>query len=93
MFENRETDGLHQGVANPVRVNPIPRQIPPGPKYLRPWAATLLAGILPFGEPLSVRPASLELTILRQVPHLSSSTSCFRAYLLQGHTTHSASSH
>ncbi|KZV77095.1 endosomal P24A protein [Peniophora sp. CONT] len=39
----------HGGVANPVRVNPIPRQIPPGPKYLRPWAATLLAGILPFG--------------------------------------------
>ncbi|KAI0045275.1 Nonaspanin TM9SF [Auriscalpium vulgare] len=39
----------HGGVSHPVRVNPIPRQIPPPPKYLRPWAATLLAGILPFG--------------------------------------------
>ncbi|CAA7261611.1 unnamed protein product [Cyclocybe aegerita] len=33
----------------PVRVNPIPRQIPPGPKYLKPWVAALLSGILPFG--------------------------------------------
>ncbi|KAF5321341.1 hypothetical protein D9619_001767 [Psilocybe cf. subviscida] len=39
----------HGGIQNPVRVNPIPRQIPPGPKYLRPWAAALLGGILPFG--------------------------------------------
>ncbi|KAI0028138.1 Nonaspanin [Vararia minispora EC-137] len=39
----------HGAVVHPVRVNPIPRQIPPAPKYLRPWAATLLAGILPFG--------------------------------------------
>ncbi|OJA11697.1 hypothetical protein AZE42_02099 [Rhizopogon vesiculosus] len=37
------------GVTHPVRVNQIPRQIPPAPKYLRPWASTLLAGILPFG--------------------------------------------
>ncbi|KDR75868.1 hypothetical protein GALMADRAFT_68960 [Galerina marginata CBS 339.88] len=36
-------------IQNPVRVNPIPRQIPPGPKYLKPWAAALLSGILPFG--------------------------------------------
>lgn len=36
-------------VSHPVRVNPIPRQIPPAPKYLKPWSATLLAGILPFG--------------------------------------------
>jgi len=36
-------------VQNPLRVNPIPRQIPPGPKYLKPWAAALLSGILPFG--------------------------------------------
>jgi len=42
--------GSKQGpVRHPVRVNPIPRQIPPYPKYLRPWAATLLSGILPFG--------------------------------------------
>ena len=59
-----------QAITHPVRVNPIPRQIPPQPKYLRPWvrvygdriverpflnrhppdqAATILAGILPFG--------------------------------------------
>ncbi|KAF8588664.1 endosomal P24A protein [Ramaria rubella] len=39
----------HGGVSHPVRVNQIPRQIPPGPKYLRPWPAALLSGILPFG--------------------------------------------
>ncbi|KAF8200786.1 hypothetical protein BJ912DRAFT_1038517 [Pholiota molesta] len=39
----------HGAVRYPVRVNPIPRQIPPGPKYLKPWAAALLSGILPFG--------------------------------------------
>jgi len=39
----------HGGITHPVRVNPIPRQIPPAPKYLRPWAATMLSGILPFG--------------------------------------------
>ncbi|KAF9820295.1 hypothetical protein IEO21_01509 [Rhodonia placenta] len=39
----------HGGVSNPVRVNQIPRQIPQVPRYLQPWAATLLAGILPFG--------------------------------------------
>ncbi|KAI0789132.1 Nonaspanin TM9SF [Abortiporus biennis] len=39
----------HGAITHPVRVNPIPRQIPPTPKYLKPWAATLLAGILPFG--------------------------------------------
>jgi len=38
----------HGGVSHPVRVNQIPRQIPPSPKYLRPWTATLLCGILPF---------------------------------------------
>jgi len=26
-----------QSFIHPVRVNPIPRQIPPSPKYLRPW--------------------------------------------------------
>ncbi|KAF5385829.1 hypothetical protein D9615_002243 [Tricholomella constricta] len=36
-------------VEHPVRVSQIPRQIPPGPKYLRPWFAALLSGILPFG--------------------------------------------
>ncbi|KAI0745854.1 endosomal P24A protein [Earliella scabrosa] len=39
----------HGAITHPVRVNQIPRQIPPQPKYLRPWAATILAGILPFG--------------------------------------------
>ncbi|KAH9949582.1 endosomal P24A protein [Amylocystis lapponica] len=40
---------LSAGVSHPVRVNQIPRQIPKTPRYLQPWAATLLAGILPFG--------------------------------------------
>ncbi|KAI0630278.1 Nonaspanin [Trametes polyzona] len=39
----------HGAIPNPVRVNQIPRQIPPQPTYLRPWATTILAGILPFG--------------------------------------------
>ncbi|KAF6762985.1 endosomal P24A protein [Ephemerocybe angulata] len=39
----------HGGIRNPVRVNQIPRQIPPSPKYLRPWVAAILSGILPFG--------------------------------------------
>ena len=26
-----------QGVSHPVRVNQIPRQIPPTPRYLQPW--------------------------------------------------------
>ncbi|KAH7884475.1 hypothetical protein F5I97DRAFT_1889772 [Phlebopus sp. FC_14] len=37
------------GVSHPVRVNQIPRQIPPIPGYLQPWASAVLAGILPFG--------------------------------------------
>ncbi|KAF9268906.1 Nonaspanin [Marasmius fiardii PR-910] len=39
----------HGAVRHPVRVNQIPRQIPPSPKYIRPWTAALLGGILPFG--------------------------------------------
>jgi transmembrane 9 superfamily protein 2/4 len=39
----------HGAIQNPVRVNQIPRQIPPAPKYLRPWAAAIMGGILPFG--------------------------------------------
>ncbi|RXW24988.1 hypothetical protein EST38_g874 [Candolleomyces aberdarensis] len=39
----------HGGLRNPVRVHQIPRQIPPGPKYLKPWIAAILSGILPFG--------------------------------------------
>ncbi|TFL04414.1 hypothetical protein BDV98DRAFT_562209 [Pterulicium gracile] len=39
----------HGAVSNPVRVNQIPRQIPPAPKYLKPWAAAIMSGILPFG--------------------------------------------
>ncbi|KAG5653985.1 hypothetical protein H0H81_008567 [Sphagnurus paluster] len=41
--------GRKGAIQHPVRVNQIPRQIPPGPKYLRPWSAALLSGILPFG--------------------------------------------
>jgi transmembrane 9 superfamily protein 2/4 len=42
--------GTRRGaISHPVRVNAIPRQIPPPPKYLRPWATALLGGILPFG--------------------------------------------
>lgn len=37
------------GFAHPVRVNQIPRQIPPTYWYLRPWPSALIAGILPFG--------------------------------------------
>ncbi|KAI9737434.1 MAG: transmembrane 9 super member 2 [Cirrosporium novae-zelandiae] len=36
-------------VEPPVRVNQIPRQIPPSPTSLRPLPSLLLAGILPFG--------------------------------------------
>ncbi|KIY50336.1 hypothetical protein FISHEDRAFT_39632 [Fistulina hepatica ATCC 64428] len=39
----------HGAIPNPVRVHPIPRQIPPTPKFLRPWVAAILSGILPFG--------------------------------------------
>lgn len=42
--------GLRSGsFPHPVRVNQIPRQIPPSPWYLRPWPSALLSGILPFG--------------------------------------------
>ena len=27
----------HGALSHPVRVNPIPRQIPPTPRYLQPW--------------------------------------------------------
>lgn len=37
------------GFTHPVRVNQIPRQIPPTVWYLRPWPSALLAGIPPFG--------------------------------------------
>lgn len=39
----------HGAVSHPVRVNSIPRQIPPTPTYLRPIYAAILGGILPFG--------------------------------------------
>ena len=35
-----------QSFAHPVRVNPIPRQIPPSPKYLRPWVRISI----PYGK-------------------------------------------
>ncbi|KAL8292186.1 hypothetical protein RQP46_001652 [Phenoliferia psychrophenolica] len=34
---------------HPVRVNQIPRQIPPLDWWLKPWPSALIAGILPFG--------------------------------------------
>ena len=37
------------GFQHPVRVNQIPRQIPPVVWYLRLWPSALLAGLLPFG--------------------------------------------
>ncbi|GMK57210.1 hypothetical protein CspeluHIS016_0400440 [Cutaneotrichosporon spelunceum] len=39
----------HGGWTNPVRTNQIPRQIPPGPWYLKPIPAAIIGGILPFG--------------------------------------------
>jgi len=39
----------HGAIRHPVRVNQIPRQIPPAPFYLKPWVASILSGILPFG--------------------------------------------
>ena len=39
----------HGPFTHPVRVNPIPRQIPPKPWYLRTFQAAALGGILPFG--------------------------------------------
>ena len=42
--------GLKHGpFTHPVRVNPIPRQIPPKPWYLNTIQAAILGGILPFG--------------------------------------------
>lgn len=42
--------GLKHGIfALPVRVNSIPRQIPPQPTYLKTWPSILLGGVLPFG--------------------------------------------
>lgn len=39
----------HGGFSHPVRVNSIPRQIPPVPWYLQPVPAAIIGGILPFG--------------------------------------------
>ncbi|WOO77645.1 Transmembrane 9 superfamily member 1 [Vanrija pseudolonga] len=39
----------HGGFSHPVRVNSIPRQIPPIPWYLQPVPAAIIGGILPFG--------------------------------------------
>ncbi|WFD44865.1 hypothetical protein MPSI1_003536 [Malassezia psittaci] len=42
--------GLKSGaISHPVRVNQIPRQIPPSPWYLRLWPSAILTGIMPFG--------------------------------------------
>lgn len=37
------------GFEHPLRVNQIPRQIPPAPWYLRLWPSAMLSGLLPFG--------------------------------------------
>jgi transmembrane 9 superfamily protein 2/4 len=36
-------------VKHPVRVNQIPRQIPPQPWYLNPFPSVMVGGVLPFG--------------------------------------------
>jgi transmembrane 9 superfamily member 2/4 len=36
-------------IKHPVRVNQIPRQVPPQPWYLNPFASVLVGGVLPFG--------------------------------------------
>ncbi|TNY20348.1 endosomal P24A protein [Rhodotorula diobovata] len=42
--------GVKKGPLNvPVRVNQIPRQVPPLPWWLKPVPSALLAGVLPFG--------------------------------------------
>ncbi|GAA5956137.1 hypothetical protein JCM21900_002606 [Sporobolomyces salmonicolor] len=42
--------GVKRGpIENPVRVNQIPRQIPPSEWWLKPLPSALLAGVLPFG--------------------------------------------
>lgn len=46
--DGRLTNAL-QPITPPVRVNQIPRQIPPSTTYLRRVPSTLLVGILPFG--------------------------------------------
>jgi len=33
----------------PVKINPIPRQIPRQPSYMNPWLVCLFAGVMPFG--------------------------------------------
>lgn len=38
-----------QPIQAPLRVNSIPRQIPPAPSYLKPIPSAFLSGILPFG--------------------------------------------
>ena len=39
----------HAPIPPPVRVNQIPRQIPPSTTYLKPFPSMALVGILPFG--------------------------------------------
>lgn len=36
-------------ITSPVRINQIPRQIPPAPGYLKPIPSMLIVGLLPFG--------------------------------------------
>lgn len=43
-----------QAVSHPVRVNQIPRQIPPTEWWLKPWPSAIIAGVLPFGTPPSL---------------------------------------
>jgi transmembrane 9 superfamily protein 2/4 len=37
--------GWMQGISHPVRVNQIPRQIPPAPRYLQPWVCRMTCNV------------------------------------------------
>lgn len=70
---------LAQAVDHPVRVNQIPRQIPPIEWWLKPWPSALIAGVLPFGEPIVSSTfggptVANSCSLVRQRPDLSSCT-------------------
>lgn len=64
-----------QAIRHPVRVNPIPRQIPPGPRYLRLWVSLQSVGcqniflIFSFRLRLSSAVSYHLVRERRQVPH------------------------
>jgi len=49
VFVGAYCGGKKEGWEKPVRVNQIPRQIPPQPWFLKPLVTCLIGGILPFG--------------------------------------------